>query len=96
MNLLTEDLAIDIEPGNSLWNGSRSPLFSSHLLGSVSKFISNCSYMNGLMSDGVSRGVSSSVEVGWAEYSSHSSQAIFLRKWDINGLYVSGQECLRR
>lgn len=62
-DLLTEDLAIDRDPGNSLWNCCRSPLLSSHLLGTVYIFLSKYSYMNGLMSDEVWPVVSSSVEV---------------------------------
>jgi hypothetical protein len=50
--------------------------------------------MNGLMNDEAWREVLSLVEVELAAFSFLSWQAIFWRKWDINGPYESGQLCL--
>jgi hypothetical protein len=95
MILLMEGLAINCDTGDSFRNRGWNIILSNDILGFGTQFNgTDRSCTNGLMSGEVLLGGSSlgAAELGASSF--RSSQIIFLKQWDINGLYGYGQPCL--
>jgi hypothetical protein len=95
MNSLMEGLAINCDTGDSFRNSGWNIILSSDILGFSIPFNgTDRSCTNGLMSGEVLLAGSSLEAAELGESSFRSWQIIFLKQWDINGLYGYGQRCL--